>query len=108
ASAGVRNLHWFPGLTFPHGDAAVRAARKPRRDAHIAFVGQTGNHHPRRGRLLAALAAASVPVEIRQVDQRAALPFYGGSLAGFNASLNGDLNLRIFETLSTGAALLTD
>ena len=30
------------------------------------------------------------------------------SVVSFNASLNGDLNLRVFETLSAGGCLLTD
>jgi hypothetical protein len=109
-SAGVRNLHWFPGLTFPHSDEVVRNARQSAsaRAAHIAFVGQVGAFHPRRTRLLGALAAHQLPVETKAVPQAEALRHYGGSLIGFNASLNGDLNLRVFEILATGAALLTD
>ena len=42
------------------------------------------------------------------MSQRKALEFYGGSSIGFNASLNGDLNLRVFEIIASGAALLTD
>ncbi|MBL9215222.1 MAG: glycosyltransferase [Opitutaceae bacterium] len=108
ASAGFRNLHWFPGLTFPHDDAAVRAARRSRREAHLAFVGQTGKYHPQRARLLSVLQSRGLPVVQRPLPQAEALAFYGGSLAGFNASLNGDLNLRIFEILASGALLLTD
>lgn len=107
-AAGFNNLFWFPGLTFPHSDATVRAARAKARTAHVAFVGQAGKHHPRRARLLRALAAARLPVAARPLPQAEALGFYGRSLLGFNASLNGDLNLRIFEILATGAGLLTD
>lgn len=108
-AAGFKNLHWFPGLTFPHSDATVRASwhQGPRR-AGLAFVGQAGARHPRRTRLLARLAAAGLPLEQKVVDQAGALPFYGSSLLGFNASLNGDLNLRVFEVLASGAFLLTD
>jgi hypothetical protein len=107
-SAGFRNLYWFPGLTFPHDDATVRAARARKREKRIAFVGQAGKFHPQRSRLLAALNARDLPVDQRPLPQRAALDFYGSSLIGFNASLNGDLNLRVFETMAAGAALLTD
>jgi Tfp pilus assembly protein PilF len=107
-AAGFRNLHWFPGLTFPHGDAVVRAARQGDRTPRLAFVGQAGNFHPRRTRLLAALAARGLPLAQRALPQDEAPAFYGSSLLGFNASLNGDLNLRIFEIMAAGAGLLTD
>ncbi len=107
-AAGFRNLHWFPGLTFPHGDAVVRAARNADRTPRLAFVGQAGNFHPRRTRLLAALAARGLPLAQRALPQDEAPAFYGSSLLGFNASLNGDLNLRVFEILAAGTGLLTD
>lgn len=107
-SAGFRNLYWFPGLTFPHDDATVRSARAKKREKRIAFVGQAGRLHPQRTRLLASLKAHDLAIEQRQLSQRDALGFYGTSLVGFNASLNGDLNLRVFEIMATGSALLTD
>ncbi len=107
-AAGFRNIFWFPGLTFPHGDATVHAARSVKREPRIAFVGQAGKFHPYRARLLEALAARKLPVAARQISQAESLGFYGRSLIGFNASLNGDLNLRIFELLAAGAAVLTD
>jgi len=107
-AAGLRNLHWFPGLTFPHADDVVRAARQPARTSQIAFVGQIGICHPRRIQLLTQMDASGLSLAVRALPQRAALEFYGSSLVGFNASLNGDLNLRVFEILATGALLLTD
>jgi tetratricopeptide (TPR) repeat protein len=108
-SAGVRDLFWFPGLTFPHTDKAVRAARMTgARSRKIAFVGQAAKHHPRRARLLEKLIAQKLPLAQQSVPQAAALGVYGSSLLGFNASLNGDLNLRVFEVIASGAALITD
>jgi glycosyltransferase involved in cell wall biosynthesis len=107
-AAGFRNLYWFPGLTLPHDDATVRSARAKKRESRIAFVGQVGKFHPQRARLVAALKARDLPVDARRLAQHEAPGFYGSSLLAFNASLNGDLNLRVFEILASGAALLTD
>jgi hypothetical protein len=108
-AAGLRNLFWFPGLTFPHGDDFVRQSRRDgARATQVAFVGQAGRLHPRRARLLAGLTAAGLPLAQQALGQRDALPFYGSSSMGFNSSLNGDLNLRVFEILASGALLLTD
>ena len=108
-AAGLDRLFWFPGLTFPHDDAFVRAkAARAKRGSHIAFVGQAASYHPRRARLLAALQSQRLPLVQKQLPQRESLAFYGDALIGFNASLNGDLNLRAFEILASGAMLLTD
>lgn len=107
-SAGFQNLYWFPGLTFPHSDTTVASARAAKRAKRIAFVGQAGNFHPQRARLLAALKEGRLPLDQRSLPQLDALAFYGGSQLGFNASLNGDLNLRVFEIIAAGATLLTD
>lgn len=107
-SAGFNNLYWFPGLTFPHNDETVKAARMNKRSPRIAFVGQSGKFHPHRARLLDALKKSKLSLDQRRLPQRQALEFYGGSSIGFNASLNGDLNLRVFEIIASGAALVTD
>jgi len=108
-AAGFRNLFWLPGLTLPHGDEFVRAARaKAPRIARIAFVGQAGKFHPRRARLIEGLAKQRLPIDGKSLSQADGLRFYGSSLIGFNASLNGDLNLRVFEILASGSALVTD
>ncbi len=107
-SAGVRNLAWFPGLTFPHADDVVQRARRAQRSPRIAFVGQSGAFHPRRARLLRALEQSGLPLVRKSLSQAESAAFYGDCALGFNASLNGDLNLRVFEILASGATLLTD
>ena len=107
-SAGFNNLYWFPGLTFPHNDETVKKARMKKRSPRMAFVGQSGKFHPHRARLLDALKKSKLSLDQRRLPQRQALEFYGSSAIGLNASLNGDLNLRVFEIIASGAALLTD
>ncbi len=108
-SAGVKNLFWLPGLTFPHDDTFVASCRRGagKRVARIAFSGQVGKFHPYRRALVGELQSRNL-IDVHPLPQRQGLALYGGALAGFNASLNGDLNLRVFEILSSGAALLTD
>lgn len=106
--AGLKNLFWFPGLTFPHSDSFVRSARSPERQNRIALIGQAGNLHQRRLRLAGALAGAGLPLVFREASQREGLEFYGSSLLGFNATANADLNLRVFEIMASGSAMLMD
>jgi hypothetical protein len=107
-AAGFKNLFWLPGFTFPHDGAALEKVTKPHRRNIVGFVGQAGKFHPRRARLLEALQAGKIPLIKKAVSQSESLKFYASAAVGFNASLNGDLNLRFFEILSSGATLLTD
>ena len=108
-AAGIRNLHWFPGLTFAHPDTRIQAATTANapRGTHLALVGKVG-YHARRQRLFAALIRAGVPLAWAQLRQSELVAHYASSLIGLNAAMNGDLNLRVFETLAGGAMLLTD
>jgi predicted O-linked N-acetylglucosamine transferase (SPINDLY family) len=107
-AAGFKNLFWLPGFTFPHDDAALEKVSKVGRQNIVGFVGQAGKFHPRRVRLLEALQAGQIPFLPKAASQSESLKFYAAAAIGFNASLNGDLNLRFFEILASGAALLTD
>ena len=108
-AAGFKNLFWFPGLTFPHADRWVLDSQKVRsRSASIGFVGQAAAHHPRRKRILEAITRAGLPLVQKNIPQSESLSFYASSLLGLNASLNGDLNLRFFEVISSGSLLITD
>ena len=103
-AAGVRNIYWLPGVT-------VRAARQPfeqERQRTLLFVGQRGDWHPRRKRVLDTLERRGLPVRSGALPGADAAKEYGRSLLSFNCSLNGDLNLRVFEVLAAGGALVTD
>ena len=103
-SAGFANVAWIPGLKARH----LPQAAQPRK-AGVGFVGNADDDtHPRRRRLLAALGAAEFALAAGNASREEAARFYAEALLGFNCSLNGDLNLRIFEILSGGACLVTD
>jgi len=102
--AGFTRLAWLPGLTVRHVPQPLRSDRKPQ----VGFVGQASSRHVRRTRLLGVLRSSDVPLAAVTGTRKLTAEVYAGSIASFNASLNGDLNLRVFEVLSAGGCLLTD
>ena len=103
-AAGARQVAWLPGLIARHVPAAIPAQRRPA----IAFVGQTGPLHPRRSRMLECLQGAGLPLHAGRASREQSARYYAACQVSFNASLNGDLNMRVFEVLSAGGCLLTD
>jgi hypothetical protein len=103
-AAGFARVAWFPSLAIRHVPRPFPASRKPQ----LGFVGHSGAHHPRRARLIALLLAAGLPLAAGTGSREVTADVYAESLASFNASLNGDLNFRLFEVLSAGGCLLTD
>lgn len=104
AEAGLAPLHWLPALDFGYLPRAIPIA--PGRP--LTFVGQTGRHHPWRRAVLAQVRAAGLPLETMTGTLEQTADIYASSQVTLNVSLNGDLNLRVFEALSAGGFLLTD
>lgn len=103
-AGGARQAAWLPGLSVRH----LPVAAPPRRRPEIAFVGQSGPFHPRRTRMLEHLQGAALPVRAGRATREVSAALYAGSQVAFNASLNGDLNMRVCEVLSASGCLLTD
>jgi hypothetical protein len=78
------------------------------RRRHILFIGSTGPHHLRRNALLNSLKQAELPIAIGTGTADAAAGEFAQAQITFNCSLNGDLNMRVFEVLVAGGCLLTD
>lgn len=74
--------------------------------ADIAFVGTDGGI-PRKFVLQALRERYSNSV-IGAADFRQIGPIYSRARLGFNYSIAGDVNMRVFEVLAAGAMLLTD
>jgi hypothetical protein len=102
--AGISRSIWLPGLAA----RALIPAPSGHRLPGLAFLGQIGDLHPRRHRLYQAMMQAGIPLAFKQGSLSQAGALYGGHVLSWNASLNGDLNLRIFEILAAGGCLLTD
>lgn len=104
AEAGFANVAWLRGLKVRHLPRPFQESRS----AHLAFVGKAGELHPRRKRLLHELDREGIPLVAVSAPREYSADLYASSLIAFNVSLNGDLNLRVFEILSAGGCLLTD
>lgn len=102
--AGYSNVYWLPALNVN----PKRQERRNQRHYAVSFVGQVGKWHPYRHYILSQLAAAGIGVQVLQTTQENAARVYADSLINLNISLNGDINLRVFEILASGGFLLTD
>lgn len=103
--AGLKDV-FFGGpnvLARPY-DGPFRRSRQP----VIGFVGQTGDLHPRRRRLIQSMLSAGLPLSGGLMPQPHVTNFLSDVLIGFNCSLNGDISMRVFEVISAGALLITD
>jgi glycosyltransferase involved in cell wall biosynthesis len=110
--AGFDKVAWLPAFDVsPHLVPEGRdAANEPSShcDPCVVFVGQVGAQHPYRTHVLETLGKAGVPLRVLRATPADAARLYAGSRVSLNASLNGDLNLRVFEVLAAGGCLLTD
>ena len=104
AEAGVHPLYWLPAVDYGYVERQISAA-----PTHpLTFVGQVGHHHPWRRAVLAHVKAAGLPLETFTGTLEKTASLYADSQVTLNVSLNGDLNLRVFESLAAGGFLLTD
>ncbi len=104
AESGAANCHWLPGFNLN-----IYPVQPPPHPApEIAFVGQAAQFHPVRRHLLELIGKAGLPLRSGGAPQAQAAQIYAATQINFNCSLNGDLNLRVFEVLAHGGFLLTD
>ncbi|MGC9384845.1 MAG: glycosyltransferase family protein [Kosmotogaceae bacterium] len=102
--AGFENTIWIPGFHAHFQDRPLFQSH----DYSISFVGRVGRSHPYRQYILQKVKALDFPINILQASQTQASEIYSKSLINLNISLNGDLNQRIFEVLSSHGFLITD
>lgn len=102
--AGIKNTFWIP--TF-HIDPHPQQISQNYENL-ISFVGQARQFHPYRRYILDQVKEAGFSINQQQAPRPEAAKIYANSLISLNISLNGDLNMRVFEVLSSGGFLLTD
>lgn len=102
--AGFERVFWIPSF-----DYALRQRAIPETPEHaLTFIGQTGGFHPYRRQVLEVVRKAGLPLLVTRAAPEDTATIQAASAITLNCSLNGDLNLRVFEALGAGAFLLTD
>ena len=99
------NAGWLPAACEPE----IHRTFDVPKAYDVVFVGQTmPAWHKDRVRLLERLEEAGFDLRVdSKILEEMALLFSRGKLV-FNRSLNGDLNMRIFEAMACGSLLITD
>lgn len=115
--AGIRPLYWLPGLiTFnpPPADLSARAFDNAQLSQLnwpqvTTFLGQIGQFHPRRQRIVEHLRERGVQNFLYgRLSHQDCYKAYAAAGLSLNVSLNGDLNCRTLEILAAGGLLLAD
>jgi hypothetical protein len=123
--AGIDALYWLPGLflnppdsfrVMKQGSAGqwLRSSQQQMRGNpefyrdKVVFIGQNGRFHPRRGRIIEHLKARVSNFWAQQLPHQESFEAYHRALISLNVSLNGDLNLRVFEVIAANGFLLSD
>src|SRR3990167_1223468 len=102
-NAGCRNVHWLPLGCTP----GIHKKFDVEKIYDIGFVGSITKNHVRRKMLLDKLSRYfNVHIE-RSFLEDMALTFSRSKII-FNEAIKDDLNMRVFEALSTGSLLFTD
>lgn len=102
---GNNNVHWLPVAC----DSEIHRKFGLEKIYDIGFVGQIRKDCPKRIARLEKLAQKYRLNDYRKHYQPEEIArIYSQSKIVFNSSYRGDLNMRVFESLSSGAMLLTD
>lgn len=104
-NAGHPNVHWMPLACDPE----IHCQPNEVRQFDVGFVGKLGLQGTWRHDVLTTVLPRYRTNEYRKFyPPRDMAEVYGQSKIVFNASINGDLNMRFFEALASGALLITD
>jgi Glycosyl transferases group 1 len=103
--SGYRQAEWLPLAAAP---AFARDPMGPR-PLDVAFVGQTGQPGTLRRGVLDAVTSTFETNDVgRRYTPAEMCDLYGQAKVVINASIGGDVNMRVFEAMVSGALLVTD
>jgi hypothetical protein len=104
-AAGYPHAQWLP---LAADRSAVRDPKQAR-PLDVAFVGKLGDPGTSRYGVLEAVAMSFRTNDIRRQYRPSEMrDVYGTAKIVVNASIAGDVNMRVFEAMASGALLVTD
>ncbi|MGA9293866.1 MAG: glycosyltransferase [Ignavibacteriaceae bacterium] len=102
--SGFENVFWLP----LGADPEIHSKKNIEKTYDVGFVGSVSGHlYQRRVNLLNKINSI-VKVNYSRCWWNEMAEFFSASKIVFNNSINNDLNMRLFEVMSTGSFLLTD
>jgi Glycosyl transferases group 1/DUF based on E. rectale Gene description (DUF3880) len=102
---GFPNTFWLPLGCDPE----IHRTNSAHREIDVGFVGKLGSPGSERYQILNSVLPRYKTNDYRRFySPREMGGIYCASKIGFNASINGDLNMRAFEVMAAGALLVTD
>lgn len=100
-----RHTQWLPLAC----DAVLHNPGSKTRVYDVGFVGKFGMQNTQRYEILSAvLPKYQTNDYLKYYPPQEMAMVYGQSKIVFNASINGDVNMRVFEAMAAGALLVTD
>jgi len=97
------NVHWLPLGCDPEIHAPLDLLKQH----DVGFVGSLTSNNPRRTELLRMLSE-QVNLHAERCFLTDMARVFSASKIVFNCAVKNDLNMRVFEAMSTGSLLLTD
>ncbi len=100
---GIEEVHWLPLACDPE----VHGKARQDKEYDVAFVGSiTPANHRRNAQLWRLAGRFSLHVDRCFLEKMAST--FDRARIVFNQSVKNDLNMRVFEAMSTGSLLVTD
>ncbi|GMW03464.1 MAG: hypothetical protein AMXMBFR84_45980 [Candidatus Hydrogenedentota bacterium] len=104
AQAGVHNVAWLPLAC----SRDLHDIDEQPRNLDVAYVGAMGEPDRRRHKLLDHVRAKHPNSFIGRAWPEEMAKIYAQAKIVVNVNANGDLNMRVFEAMASGALLVTD
>jgi|GEM_PF-535955 tetratricopeptide (TPR) repeat protein len=102
-SAGIKNVYWLPLGCDPE----IHKGNTNKKLYEVGFVGSLNSIQTRRVELLKKVDA-TYKLAYKRCFWTDMSEFFANSKIVFNNAIKNDLNMRVFEVMSSGSFLLTD